>query len=236
MSESSQRQFLALHNNFPGKYPLSGIVKTNALPCGSGSLVGGIYPTACFINHSCIPNAHNSWNSAKEHETIHAIRTIEKGAEITISYDHGGASSERQTFLKESFGFTCTCSGYTLSSSFLQASDNRRIKIQTLDEAIGDPYRMMSSPRGSLADCYTLLQVLKQEFGNYAGALIPRLYYDAFQISIAHGDQARASMFAESAHEARVICEGEDSPETERVKALALNPAQHSTFRAYSSM
>jgi hypothetical protein len=59
MSRASQRQFLALHNNFPGKYPFGGIVKTNALPCGSGSLVGGVYPTVCLINHSCIPNAHN---------------------------------------------------------------------------------------------------------------------------------------------------------------------------------
>lgn len=234
LPESSQRQFLALHNNFPGKYPLSGIVKTNALPCGPDSPVGGVYSTVCFINHSCIPNAHNNWNSAEEHETIHAIRMIERGAEITISYDHGGASSERQTFLKESFGFTCTCSGCTLSPSFLQASDNRRTQIQSLDEAIGDPIRMMSRPHESLRDCYSLLQVLEQEFGGYAGALIARLYYDAFQISIAHGDQARASMFAERAHEARVICEGEDSPETVRVKSLALKPAQHSSFRVYS--
>ena len=60
MSESSQRQFLALHNNFLGRYPLSGIIKTNALPCGSGSPMGEVYSTVCFIDHSCIPNAHNN--------------------------------------------------------------------------------------------------------------------------------------------------------------------------------
>jgi hypothetical protein len=234
MSELSQRQFLALHNNFPGKYPFSGIVKTNALPCGSGSPIGGVYSTLCFINHSSIPNVHNNWNSAEEHETIHAIRMIEKGAEITISYDHGGASSERQAFLKESFGFSCTCSDCTLSFSSLQASDNRRIQIQSLDEAIGDPIRMMSRPHESLRDCYSLLQVLEQEFDGNAGALIARLYYDAFQISIAHGDQARASIFAERACKARVICEGGDSPETLRVKSLSLKPAQHSSFGIYS--
>lgn len=234
MSKSSQRQFLSLHNNSPGKYPFGGIFKTNALPCGSGSSIGGVYPTVCFINHSCIPNAHNSWNSNEEHETIHAIRPIKSGAEITISYDHGGSSSVRQAFLKESFGFICTCSGCTLPPSLIQASDNRRTLIQTLDEAIGDHLRMMSSPHESMRDCYTLLQVLEQEFDGCAGALIAKLYYDAFQISIAHGDQARASIFAERVRKARVICEGEDSSETLRVKSLALKPAGHCSFEAYS--
>jgi hypothetical protein len=235
MSRASQRQFLALHNNFPGKYPFSGVVKTNALPCGSGSLVGGVYPTACLINHSCIPNAHNSWNSSKEHETIHAIQPIKSGAEITISYDHGGPSSVRQEFLKKSFGFICACSGCTLASSSLQASDNRRTQIQSLDEAIGDPFRMMNSPHESLWDCYLLLRALEQEFDGYAGMLIARLYYDAFQVCIAHKDQARASIFAERAYKVRVLYEGEDSPETLRIKSLAFKPADHSSFGVYSN-
>ncbi|KAJ5882725.1 uncharacterized protein N7473_011159 [Penicillium subrubescens] len=76
LSRESRRQFLSLPNTFPGKYPFTGIVKTNALPCGSGSYVAGVYPTVSRINHSCILNAHNSWNSSKEQETIHAIRPI----------------------------------------------------------------------------------------------------------------------------------------------------------------
>ncbi|PON20065.1 hypothetical protein TGAM01_v211069 [Trichoderma gamsii] len=234
MSKTSQRQFLSLHNNSKGKHPFGGIFRTNALPCGSGSPIGGVYPTACFINHSCIPNAHNNWNSAEKHETIYAIRSIERGAEITIPYDHGGASRERQVFLKDAFGFKCDCSCCSLPPDLLKASDNRRIQIQSLDKAIGDPFRMMSSPHDSLSDCYLMLQVLEQEFDGCASAMIARLYYDAFQISIAHGDQARASMFAERASKARVICEGEDSPETLRVKSLAVKPADHSSFEVYS--
>ncbi|TEY81554.1 hypothetical protein BOTCAL_0033g00350 [Botryotinia calthae] len=85
MSKESQRQFLSLHNSLSAKKPFSGIFRTNALPC--------------------MPNAHNSWNGDKEHETIHAIRSIEREAGITISYDRGGTASERQAFLKESFGY-----------------------------------------------------------------------------------------------------------------------------------
>ncbi|KAF2789412.1 SET domain-containing protein [Melanomma pulvis-pyrius CBS 109.77] len=226
----SQRQYLSLHNNYPGKYPFANTFKTNALPCGAGSIVGGVYPTICLINHSCIPNSHNSWDSNAKHETIYAIRPIKAGEEITIPYDKGGTSATRLAFLKEAFGFDCTCRGCSRPPSDLQASDARRLRIQSLDDAIGDPYRMQSRPRQSLRDCRSLLQALEEEYDGCAGALGARLYYDAFQVSIAHGDQARAGVFAERAYRARVVCEGEGSPETQRARALARRPADHNSF------
>jgi hypothetical protein len=39
LSKTKQRHFLSLHNNFPSKHPFSGIVKTNALPCGPDSAI-----------------------------------------------------------------------------------------------------------------------------------------------------------------------------------------------------
>ena len=234
LSKAEQRQFLSLHNNHPGKKPFGGIFKTNALPCGSGSPVGGVYPVICLINHSCLPNSHNNWNSNAEHETIHAIRPIRAGEEITISYDRGGPSAVRRAFLAGAFGFDCNCSGCSLPSSELQASDARRILIQSLDDAIGDPFRMAHSPKESLVDCHTLLQVLMEEYNGYARGHSARPYYDAFQVSVAHGDQARASLFAERAYEARVICEGEDSPVTQKAKSLALKPADHASFGSCS--
>lgn len=230
LSKPEQRQFLSLYNNFPGKFPFSGITKTNALPCGPGSPLGGVYPTICLINHSCHPNSHNSWDSNAEHENLYAIRPIRVGEEITISYDQGGPSSVRQAFMKDAFGFDCACTRCSLPSSELQASDARRLQIQGLDNVIGDPFRMANSPKESLGDCHPLLQLLNEEYDGCAGALVARVYYDAFQISIAHGDQARASVFAERAYKARLICEGEDIPETQMAKALALKPADHVSF------
>ena len=232
LSKAQQRQFLSLHNNFPGKYPFSGIVKTNALPYGPSSVIGGIYPTICFINHSCLSNAHNSWNSDIKCETIHAIRYINAGEEITISYDKGGPSDPRRMHLKDAFGFDCNCGVCSLSLPELQTSDARRLRIQHLDDAIGDSDRVMNRPDESLADCHSLLQLLEEEYRGDADASIARLYYDAFQISITHGDQARASVFAGRAYKSRVICEGEDSPETRKVKNLIDNPAGHRNFGA----
>ena len=62
--------------------------------------------------------------------------------------------------------------------------------------------------------------------------MIARLYYDAFQISITHSDQARASVFAQRAYESRVICEGQDNPETQKMKKFMKNPAEHLNFGA----
>jgi hypothetical protein len=232
LSKAEQRQFLSLHNNFPGKHPFSGIVKTNALPCGPNSTIGGVYPTICLINHSCLPNAHHSWNSDTKCETIHAIRLIKKGEEITISYDKGGPSISRRAYLKDAFGFDCNCRLCMLPPADLQASDARRRQIKLLDNAIGDRERMMKKPEESLADCLSLLRILNDEYKGSAGALIPRLYYNAFQISISHGDQARARAFAERGYKWRVICEGEDSPETRRTKSLKESPDGHSSFGA----
>jgi hypothetical protein len=94
---------------------------------------------------------------------------------------------------------------------------------------------MLNRPKESLRDCRSLLHALKAEYDGDAGVLNGRLYYDAFQISIAHGDQARASVFAERAYKARVICEGEDSPATRRAKYLALKPAAHYSFEICST-
>jgi SET domain len=230
LSKSEQRQFLSLHNNFPGKHAFSGTFRTNALPCGPNSVVCGIYPTICLINHSCLPNSHHSWNSDTKCETIHAIRGIKSGEEITISYDRGGSSDSRRTHLKNSFGFDCDCSVCSCPLSELQLSDTRRIQIQFLDEVIGDPDRVINKPDDCLADCHSLLEVLEEEFDGSATALVARLYYDAFQISITHSDLARASVFAERGHRTRVVCEGEDSPETQKMKNLMENPAEHRNF------
>jgi hypothetical protein len=107
--------------------------------------------------------------------------------------------------------------------------------IEKSDERIGDAMRMVNAPEDSLRECQTLLSLLKTEYQGYPGALVARLYYDAFQISVAHGDQARASVFAQRSYEARLICEGNDTPEAKRAQALAMKPSDHPSFEICSS-
>lgn len=230
LSKEQQRQYLSLHNNYPRKSPFTGIFKTNALPCGAESPIGAVYPTICFINHKCIPNSHNNWNSEAGLETIHAIREIKAGEEITISYAAGEPAGQRLLKLKEAFGFDCKCELCSLRTFELQKSDARRVEIEELDEAIGDPNRTMNSPNRAITDCQNMLKLIRQEYDGSFPPLEARVYYDAFQISIIHSDQARASNFARRSYDARLVCEGEDSPEAIRMKSLMDNPTQHRGF------
>jgi len=64
--------------------------------------------------------------------------------------------------------------------------------------------RIISTPLVCLrdSDAHELLRLLGEE--DIIDARVPRLYYDAFQVAIANGDQARARVFAQRAHAARV--------------------------------
>ncbi|KAF5675151.1 SET domain-containing protein [Fusarium denticulatum] len=234
LSKSQQREFLSLHNNFPGKDPFSGIIRTNALPCGPDSIVGGVYPTICLINHSCLPNSHHNWNNEAGHETIHAIRQINAGEEVTISYGEEGPSMLRKPLLKRSFGFDCACSLCSLPPSQLQASDVRRVRIQQLGAGIKNVFTMMHNPEANLKACLSLLHALQEEYGDCVAPHSARLYDEAFRICIAHGAVGGPTTFAERSYQARVICEGEDSPDTLRMKELVMQPDKHDRFGALS--
>lgn len=229
LSQDGRGAFLSLYNNAPGdSYPLSGIVKTNALPLGTSASEGGLFPEASRINHACVPNCQHTWNDNIGEETIHAVRHISKGEEITISYADTGTFESRRRHLKKSFAFDCTCELCSLPEAAREVSDNRQSEIKRLDELIGDGSRLFSNPDRCLEDVHTLLALLEAE--NITDARVPRAYYDALQIAIAHGDQARAKVFAQRAYEARLCCEGDDSPLTARMQSLVARPAEHRLF------
>lgn len=56
---------------------------------------------------------------------------------------------------------------------------------------------------------------------------LARAYPDAFQIAIANGDLARASIFAGRALQLCLIAMGDDSPDVTEYVTLAQDPANH---------
>ena len=229
ISKQNQRAFLSLHNNFHGSLaPFLGIAKTNGLPLGPGATESGLFLQASRINHDCLPNCQHTWNANIGEETIHAVREIAQGEEITISYALTGLSKSRREHLQKNFGFDCTCSLCGLPEAERALSDDRLEGIQHLDDAIGDGAHLMLNPQQHLGKVHKLIRLLEAE--HIQDARLPRAYYDAFQTVIAHGDQARAKVFAERSYAARVSCEGEDSPETLRMRLLAENPKKHQLF------
>ncbi|KAF3910298.1 hypothetical protein ABW21_db0206599 [Orbilia brochopaga] len=230
LPEEHQRTFYSLHNSFKDEAsPELGIIRTNALPLGSDATEGGIFPDACRINHSCNPNAQNTWNESLQKITIHASRDIVKGEEITIIYLAARRNcSARMQELQTSFRFTCSCDLCSLPPRQRKISDERCDEIERLDNVIGYGTGISSSPLRTLHHTHKLLNLLDEE--GFTDASIPRAYYDAFQIAIMHGDIARATVFAERAASTRVVLEGKDSPAVQKLERFVRNPSHHATY------
>jgi hypothetical protein len=234
LPKDSQRAFLSLHNNSPGREPFSNIVRSNGYPLGPSSDVGGIFLNIARINHSCLANTQQAWNTHRQQETAYTVRKIEKGEEITIAYTIGGTSAERKSKLKQFFGFDCHCELCSLEGAELKASDARYKQMAKLDEAIGDPKRVKKTPEKALKDCKELLLLYRKE--GITDTRLPRLFYDAFQICVMHGDQARGKALALECAKARTVCEGGDSEDVLEMLAYAKNPTRHKSYGVVNSM
>ncbi|KAH8194704.1 hypothetical protein TruAng_011138 [Truncatella angustata] len=223
LPKDRQRAFLSLHNNFPGQpNPFSNIIRSNGYPLGPNSEVGGVFPLIARLNHSCRPNAQHSWNSKLGAQTVHALRDVAAGEELTLSYHNGGPSADRRAALSQFFNFDCACELCSLPREQRRKSDKRLRDAAQLDEMIGNGKRVQLQPADALKDCKELLRIYEAE--GIRDTRLPRLYYDAFQICAAHSDAARASVFAESARKVRVISEGPDSEEAANMERLQEKP------------
>ena len=117
---------------------------------------------------------------------------------------------------------------HATAAVFQQFTDDRMEQIQDLGIAIGKGAHLLQYPRQRLQRVNLLVDLLEAK--KISNARLPRVYYDAFQTVIAHGDSARAKIFVSRAIAARLVCEGEDSPSTLRIKRLAESPESHHSF------
>ncbi|KXT18123.1 hypothetical protein AC579_4541 [Pseudocercospora musae] len=231
LPKNSQRAFLSLHNNFPGSStPFSNIVRSNGYPLGPNSDIGGIFPLVSRVNHSCLPNAQHAYNERKGKMLVHIIRPVPSGEEITLSYIPGGPSSQRQMELKQNFLFTCTCELCSLPPSEKKKSNERLTRAAALDQVIGSPKLVYTSPLQALHSAHELLSIYYLE--QISDLRLPRLYYDAFQIVALHSDLVRAREFARLARDSRKICEGSDSEEVLRLEGLMEDPRRFENWGA----
>ena len=74
----------------------------------------GLFPTASLLNHSCKPNVEMFRSSSKHSPTcvFVAVRHIEEGEELTISYlpdAYKKSVHERKDYLEYNYGFKCDC-------------------------------------------------------------------------------------------------------------------------------
>lgn len=162
-----QRAFWALSQNavHGSVKHVMGIWLTNAHPTDGSTRThldavaersSAVFAHNARLNHSCSPNLHCSWNAALGAQTLHALRDIESGEELTISYlpTLERPRAVRRDALLEGFGFACECVACSLTGDALSASETRRARLEALEEkmrAAADPSRAADAMRKALA-------------------------------------------------------------------------------------
>lgn len=234
LSEHQRRAFLSMPNIHPYSDAAEryvGIFQTNSLPAGVDEDEGAIFLEACRINHACDNNAQKSWNEKIKRHTVHALKDIDKGEEITITYLSPLKNrTARQKALQERFDFTCLCHLCSLPAEQNKESDKRLEDIHRLDDVINQlgTEGILVSPLRTLGYFDQQVRLYKEqgrEDVGFAHALV-----NAAQLVIANSDLARGRIFAERAASVWKTTLGGDSMEAIKHGALAQDPSKYELY------
>ncbi|WVQ80999.1 hypothetical protein IAT38_003106 [Cryptococcus sp. DSM 104549] len=129
LSSAKREQFDVLFNAFPGMGK-KGVLQTNGQEIEGGEI--GLCETVSLINHSCLPNAHVSWNKRTRCFVAQALFDIPAGDEVVISYidkPSRVAFPRRALSLRVDSGFDCWCTACRQPLDILQSCDRRRESV-----------------------------------------------------------------------------------------------------------
>lgn len=228
---SRSRAFLA-NNSSPSSLcaisTRTRILTTNALPIEDDGVDGGVFLEASRINHACNNNAQKHWNERIKRHTIHAIRDIAIGEEITTTYLGTLRNRKmRQEKLQAIFSFRCLCGLCSLPEEQSKQVDSRLEQIFYLDQVIG-----LQGIEGISAKPLKMLRLIERQVNLYNehGANdvgLSRAFLDASQVLLAHDDLARAKVFMQKAVSEWEAIEGHDSATVLEYRHLSQDPSKH---------
>ncbi len=192
-----------------------------------------VFPTVARINHSCVPNAQGNFNAILEGGsfTIHALRDIEGGDELTISYLHDELAlrQERQIKLKDLYGFRCECE-ICCAGQRGQRSQERRERLRTdlgqlvthkegepsSEEGVatrgGDAEKTRTTTESTESHKLIHLVIAAYEQDGLAGRELASLYATAAGIAVREGNIGEASRLGARSLELERDAVGNDSP------------------------
>lgn len=95
-----------------------------------------VYPMIARCNHACACNARWHFDASLFALKLCAVRDIEVGEQITVSYIHHLIPRlDRRKKLKEKWGFECDCKACSWHSVEDQAASDRRRNLLSVEEA-----------------------------------------------------------------------------------------------------
>ncbi|KAK7974064.1 hypothetical protein PG989_015912 [Apiospora arundinis] len=184
LSDPAQRNaFHELASSFSVLYPdhpYYSIATTNEVVL-SGAQAGasGLFLQWSRFNHACTPSAYWAWNDEGVMSgtlTVHAIRRIQPGDEISISYFENRVMShdDRERYLAEIYCFSCDCALCSLAPGPWRDDVDERLdrleafwrKYHLGEEAEGNPSSTTTSPSQPSNEARTNGPTKQEEEGN----------------------------------------------------------------------
>ncbi|KAK1972407.1 SET domain-containing protein [Colletotrichum sublineola] len=205
------------------------IMHTNSFELGLRITDGhhfGNYPEVSRFNHDCRPNVAFYIDDSDLRHYTHAVRDIQPGEELTISYvDSLSARVVRQDRAQRNWGFGCACAHCSLPEPFARASDERLTRMWEIEQ-------QLSHWNGETVDeemIERLVSLYRQEqLDQSHGA-------DAFRLAALNynslGMEAEALEHARFAEEQLLLERGPRSRQVEDMRDLMRDPRTHYSWR-----
>lgn len=151
-------------------------------------------------------------------QSLHSVRGIAAGEEITISYEEMVKTREDRASL---LGFDCQCSACQAKDHLSHASDDRISEILHIQEKLGDKF---VAPAGSTALAELLISLYHQERLDLS---LWRPYALSAYEWNGVGDIWRARERAHQALASALVCNTLGEGEIDDIKSLLSNQKQH---------
>ncbi|KAK3044262.1 hypothetical protein LTS18_001763, partial [Coniosporium uncinatum] len=155
-----------------------------------------VFPEISRINHDCRPNSHYYTDQDAWIHTVVALKTIQPGEEVTVSYlSPYMRTYERAAKIPLSWGFNCTCPSCAAARKGREASDERLNRIINIEKMLSD---VSPGRRGSPAAGERLISLYEQE--HFHGPIALGYTYTALEYSYI-GDLTMTKKYAKKAYE-----------------------------------
>ena len=199
----------------PGDSRMFGIFQANSVEIkdldkkNAKTLGAAIFLSISRINHSCVPNAVCSYNSAKSVEEVRASRNIDEGEEICVSYiDVVHMRDDRQKLLDGRFNFRCQCPACSLTGPELAENEKLRREIIGLTNNMEDVYE--SKPEKALK--YAKMKLERMEkIRNEMIELFPQVYMDCYELCTVLGEEEISRIYSHKGKQIAKIIRGENA-------------------------
>ncbi|KAG6234229.1 hypothetical protein E4U25_006067 [Claviceps purpurea] len=187
-----------------------------------------IFLEASRINYDCASNAEEDWNSNIKRHTVHAMRDIHVGEEITLPYAClPSTRTTRQWFFQKQHGFVCLCQTCALPYTQKEERERKLFQIASLRQVYEDTVSLCP-PIRSLQHLEAQVRIYNEL--NREELVLAMVYKLAAFLVISHGDLARGRVFAQKGESICKTLLGSDNPMTIKFTNLARDPSRYQKY------